>query len=374
MKKIFVLLFHSFLGLAAVAQVNEAIMLKDAGTLDKAKTAIDKAIDNPKQNIKAKTWYTRGSIYRAIGDDRTGLFSKLDSNAYLKAYEAYEKAISLEPESKDAKKAAEDIKTIYMQVGAVKFQKQDFAGAGEMFEKALAAKPKDTIAAFYGGVAALRANNYPKAAELFEKSIEIGYKTEEPYQSLAQIYSYGATKNFDKAQTIITKGLAKFPDNEELKKSQLNLYLGSPDKKEEAIKSLEEGLKKNPNNALYASILGTLYDQKGEKDKAQTYYEKSLQLDANNYDVNYNLGVLWFNKAAELNSQVIEDEKKLKLGQESPKKPEVDRLFKTSLPYFEKAHQLKPDEMETLVNLSKVYKLLKMKDKEMMINKKIEGN
>jgi tetratricopeptide (TPR) repeat protein len=388
MKKILVLLVTHLMVLTAFAQVGDATMNLESGTLDKAKASIDKAIENEKQKIKSNTWLVRAKIYKAIADDPSGLYKQkldADTTAYIKAYEAYKKAIELEPESKAAKTAATDIKRMYFWTGYTKFLKQDYKGALELTKLAVedpyAYDAKDTakVSEFKNIqknsyiIAAYSATNigeYKTAARFYEKMIEKEIASEEVYTRLLGIYRN--EKMNDESIALAKKALVKFPKSDDIAKESLNIYL-SQNKVDEAFLLTEELSKKDPENATYNSILGVLYDKKGDKEKAQQYYEKTLEKDPYNYDINYNLGVLWFNKAAELNNKIAEDEKKLKPGQTDPRIPEANNLFRKALPYFEKANQIKTNEMEVLTNLSKIYKILKMKDKETAVNKQIEN-
>ncbi|HOV10602.1 MAG TPA: hypothetical protein PLL90_02440, partial [Bacteroidales bacterium] len=68
------------------------------GQLDKAKTYIDKACVNEKTKGLAKTWFYCGNIYLSIALTKEEKFKSLDSNAIQIAYDAYQKAIQLDPE------------------------------------------------------------------------------------------------------------------------------------------------------------------------------------------------------------------------------------------------------------------------------------
>ena len=371
MKKIILFLFVAILSSSAFAQVTDAIMYRDQNILDKAKASIDKAIANPKQNIKAKTWYTRGTIYQAMASSPLPIYSKLDSNAIVVAYESFQKASEVEPESKEAKKAQDDIKKILVSVAYNKFQKKDYDASLKYCQDALNVNPKDTTAALIAAYSSQNNKKYATAASYYEKYLENGGNGgEEMYQSIIQLYK--VEKNYDKALVAANKAIAKFPKNEEIRKEEIEIYIGSG-KTEEAITKMESAVQRDPNNLVYNQNLAVLYDRKKDYEKASSYYEKSLQLDPNNFEMNYNMGVLWFNKGAELSVKINEESKKLKAGQNHPKTSEMEGYFKKSLPFFEKANQVKPNEMDVLTNLSKLYRILKRPEDEKKINKLIEG-
>ena len=369
MKNLILFLFLLITSSSVFAQVNEALAYRDADTLDKAKSSIDKAIENPKQNIKAKTWYARGSIYQALSV--SPIFGKLDSNAVSVAYDSYLKAAQVEPESKDAKRAQEDAKKILVSVAYNKFQKHDYESSLKYCQEALVANPKDTTAALIAAYSSQNIKKYGDAASYYEKYLENnGNGGQEMYQSIVQLYK--VDKNYDKALVAANKAIAKFPKNEELRKEEIDIYIGSG-KSEEAIAKMEAAVQREPGNLIYNQNLAVLYDRKKDYEKASTFYEKALQIDPNSFEMNYNMGVLWFNKGAELSVKINEESKKLKVGQSHGKTAEMEGYFKKSLPYFEKANQIKANEMDVLTNLSRLYRILKRPEDEKRVNKLIEG-
>jgi hypothetical protein len=114
--------------------------------------------------------------------------------------------------------------------------------------------------------------------------------------------------------------------------------------------------------ALNAKIAELEAKQKEAKGLALANYKKCIEIDPNNYDVNYNLGVMNFNEAIALNKKVgdmnMETYKKEgKLAEELK-----DNKFKEALGYFEKAYSLKQED-DVKENLKNLYRMLKMDDK-----------
>ena len=66
------------------------------GYLDKAKSFIELAIQDPDTKTWAKTWKIRGDIYLNIQFSKDVNYKKLDSNAVMVAYDSYQKAIELD--------------------------------------------------------------------------------------------------------------------------------------------------------------------------------------------------------------------------------------------------------------------------------------
>lgn len=373
MKKIVLAGLFNLATIVAFAQggaVTSAISYQQQGTLDKAKEQIDKASTHEKTSKKAKTWFYRGEIYRSIAADQTGLYSKLDTNATLVAFDSYKKAMEVESDNSFAKQADEALKTMYLPAGGTKFQQKDYAGALELFKQAIEANPKDTTAYLYAGIAAQNQKDLPQAAQYFEKMIELGTTSPDVYATAASIYR--SQNQNDKALEIVKKGVAKFPNDKTMKSEEFNLYVATG-KTDEAKQNLEAAVQKEPNNATYLVNLGILYEQTDEPEKAVETYKKALQVEPENKDANLSLGVFHYNKGADISKQINNMELKQYQKEGKTMEAKLKEYFKEALPYFEKYYQQDATNMNVLQPLASIYKILEMKDKEQKVVQEIEA-
>ncbi len=94
------------------------------------------------------------------------------------------------------------------------------------------------------------------------------------------------------------------------------------------------------------------------KEKAYFTYKKALEVDPNNYDVNFNMAVMYFNDAVEIKRAV--DAMDMKTFQAEGKAIETKACeqFRTSKPYFDKCKSLKPDDDLVLENLKNLERIL----------------
>ena len=86
----------------------------------------------------------------------------------------------------------------------------------------------------------------------------------------------------------------------------------------------------------------------------------------------YQLGISYYNIAANLNNEMVKlpDSQQKQIDALRVKR---DALFKKSLVYLERAHQIDSKDMDTLIALKQVYARLNMLDKLDEIKKEIEA-
>jgi tetratricopeptide (TPR) repeat protein len=131
-------------------------------------------------------------------------------------------------------------------------------------------------------------------------------------------------------------------------------------KLEEAIDFLKEAIVRNPSDPQLYDVLGTIYENSSEPDKAIETIDKSLALDPNYAKalkhkgmVYYNLGVKARASADNISdNKLYEVEYNKSLG-----------YYKESLPLFEKSYAIDPEDKETIFCLRFVYYSLNMNEK-----------
>ncbi len=264
MKKTVIVSVLSLFMVPAFAQdvLDQAVL--DQIKKDKEKS--DKNIQDPKANVKAATWMDRAKLYENIALQHT----TIDSNAANEAREAYKKVIELDVTKKGAPgKSAQEAEKIlqggegtflynaFVTQGAQYFQGKNLKGALDAFTAAQEINTKDTTAALYGGIAAQSLDLQDQAIAGFEKYADNGGVDPSVYYGLSQLYR--VKKDFPNAMKALEKGIAKAPDNKDLKAEVVNVLLdsGQEDVAIEKLKSLAES---DPSNVTNILNLGILYD------------------------------------------------------------------------------------------------------------------
>lgn len=358
--------------LAQSAAVTNAILYHKDGEYDKAKTEINAACLHEKTSMKSKTWYYKGLIYESIAT--SDKFKASEPKAVETAYYAYEKALQVETSGEYydmAKQRMDGIWGVLLNDGIAKYQAEKYKEAIANYELASKIKPKDTTAYVYGAYAAEADNDYKKAEEYYNKLKSLNFRNDGMYKTLAYI-AKEVEKDNNKALAIIEEGRKYYPADKDLMIEELNIYI-TTGRSKEAMTKMQSAVDKDPKNKMLHYNLGVLQEQSGDKVNAEKSYMKALEVDANYFDALYNLGAMYYNTAAEKLS--IANKMDFGTYQKEGKKVEDEAkgLFNKALPYFEKAHQIDPKNMETMESLKTIYVKVGRAEDSMKMLEKIQG-
>ncbi len=336
---------------------------------DEAKKAIDEAMNSDENKANEKFWYYRGLIYQALYNNAT--YGNLCNNCLVTAYESFTKANEVNPKNE----WAEIIKGLNMNLlmrdffnkGVNDFNHSKFVDALTSFEYVQKINPSDTSSILNSAFAADKANNYEKAILYYNRLINMNYKDDKIYLSLANIYKQ--QKDSARALMTIQDGRKVFPDTLTLMLTEINLLLAAGRNKD-ATTVMETAITKDPKNQSLYLALGSANDQMANPrdaqgndlpkpinysecmTKAEQAYQKGLQINANNFELNYNLGAIYFNQGAEMANAA----NNIKSTEEFEKaKVKYNAKFKDSEPYLEKAFELNPTDKATLTSLKLLY-------------------
>ena len=344
--------------LAQTSAVTNAILNQRQGLYSQARTEIDKAVLNEKTSTKAKTWYTRGEIYEQMMD--SPIFSKelKPGEGTQKAYESYAKAIELDGKTGEyGAQAVKKMDNIYGRAfndGVNSFNAKDYDKALASYKLASQIKPSDTTVVLYSAYAADAKQDLTGAKASYNQLLTMpDYKSKPAaYTRLIQIAKQ--EKNEAEANQVLKAALAAYPTNKSFLVEDLNLSMASGST-DAALDKINKTIAADPNNANLYAVRGSLYDQQKKSDLAQADYKKAVELEPNNFDSVFNLGVYNYNKGAEAFTKASKMD--LKTYQVSGRKFEAEgnKYFEASLPYFEKALELRPDDGATVSSLRKVY-------------------
>jgi tetratricopeptide (TPR) repeat protein len=360
--------------------LNKALAALKEGKLDEAKAHVDAAITNEKMMNDGKTWYYRGLVYAAIDTTSNEQFNALDPNALNVALEAFAKGDDLNKGkghflqdpvlglvTKDQQ--VEQWANTYVNKGAALYQEEDFEGALTNFEKVQKIVPNDTTAYFYGGFAANQAEKYDAAIESFTKYIEKGGTSSDAYLTMYTIYN-GPKEDKEKALELIREMRKKYPANNDFPKYEIGLLIDLK-RIDEAKTGLEAAVKQEPNNKVLHFYLGYANASLKDNAAAKKNYEDAIRIDPKYFEAQFYLARMMYEDAANLKKEMsnlgisaADKKKKFELDKQL-----VEKL-KVSLPYWEKAEKINPDDQEVLDQLYTIYSDLDMQDQVARINKR----
>jgi tetratricopeptide (TPR) repeat protein len=361
--------------------------LKD-GKLDKALEAINQCVLDPSTAKDAKTWFLRGNIYLELSNSGNEKFKSLDADPLSKALESYKKAIEFDP----VKEYHDGIvvklewqRNKYYNTGVEKYNNKLYKEASISFGKGAEvmelAGVADTVSILNAATCASLANEKEASKNYFLKLLKINYNAPSVFISLSDVYRQDKDSAF--ALKYVRAGRRLYPDDLRLLLAETNIYLAFNDNPR-ALNNLKVAVGKDSTNHSVEFALGTVYDnistntsntmteQQTAFENAIASYKNAIRLKPDYFDGNYYLGALYVNKAA----SVIEEATKLPL-EESARfdklKKEADGYLEKATPFLEKASELQPADINTLVALKQIYSRMGKPDKLKAVQEKINA-
>ncbi|MCX7606076.1 MAG: hypothetical protein N2170_02260 [Bacteroidia bacterium] len=180
-----------------------------------------------------------------------------------------------------------------------------------------------------------------------------------PFVYSGLIAAYGGQGKVEQALEVANEGRSKFPTDENIRRSELNLYLQNPGFRDKALERFRQEIARDPKNETYLLIYAQLWE-KTHPDSAATYYKKVLELNPENVNALYNLGAYYVNQAAELSAKYNETRDE-KLQQKYF--AQMQEYFRLALPHLEKAHEKLPQDLSLIQSLIQVTTYLGMESK-----------
>ena len=186
---------------------------------------------------------------------------------------------------------------------------------------------------------------------LLQNLIDLNFNDPSIYVHMSDILQEEG--NDDDALKYLSLGRDYFENDPVLINSQINLYI-KLNRTDELIDKLSDAIELDDMNDLLFFNRATVYDQKGMLDEAIIDYKKSIELNPDNFNSNYNLGALFFNMGVELRNEANNSSSD-KLYNKLKKESEV--FFDDALPYLETSLSLDPNDKNTLLSLKQLYYL-----------------
>jgi len=362
-----------------------------ADELTKGIQLLESAFASDEVKAVAKTWITKAKVMNNLATtemknktlDETKSYVIAVPTAAIEACDALLKASELSEKKNEKKEIQLTMATLENNLsnfGIISYQNKDYNAAFQNFTRAIKISEAlkemgsesrlddpalKTEQYFLSSVSAYYDKNFEGAKPYLLMQLE--EKSTEPfvYEALFNIHS---ESDPEAAIGYLNAGREMAPDDTGLLFAEINHYLkvGELDK---LITKLELAIEKEPDNISIYNTLGSVYDQLQQKEtdktksedyrnKAKGYYEQALEKDPSNFDAQYSIGALYYNKAATYVDKLNDlsaDLTPAGMKAYDDTKNEMDAMFKVALPYFEKAEAANAKDLNTIIALKEIY-------------------
>ena len=396
---------------AQKANVKKAknLALQETPDFSGARAAINEALSNDETKDLADTWYTAGLIgYQELSKENEKTYlgqardEKRAGEAVVESFDYWMKAADLAGQKVLDKKGNEvlaDKKTYallqkkvleyYKNQELVKYgiylnDQRDFATAYGVFQRHLSIPelslmqneklqkemPKDSIYdqyKYYTAIFAIQAEMHPEAIAVLEEMKDGNYEAITVNQFLYQEYvNVQDTANYVR---VLQDAVVRFPQEPWFLQNLINHYIFSG-QEQEAINYLDQAIAREPNVAQYHLIKGNLNENQKNYEAALADFDRALAIDPTMADAEAGKGRVYYNQAVKMNEDaaLIADAKEYKKALE-----EMNAMFRQSMPFFEKAHELAPDNRDYMITLRGLYYRFDMTDKYNAINEELNN-
>ena len=394
---------------AQKANVKKAknLALQETPDFSGARAAINEALTNEETKDLADTWYTAGLFgYQELSKENEKTYlgqardEKRAGEAVVESFDYWMKAADLAGQKVLDKKGNEVLadKTTYalLQKKVLEYYKnqelvkygiylndqRDFATAYGVFQRHLSIPelslmqneklqkemPKDSIYdqyKYYTAIFAIQAEMHPEAIAVLEEMKDGNYEAITVNQFLYQEYvNVQDTANYVR---VLQDAVVRFPQEPWFLQNLINHYIFSG-QEQEAINYLDQAIAREPNVAQYHLIKGNLNENQKNYEAALADFDRALAIDPTMADAEAGKGRVYYNQAVKMNEDaaLIADAKEYKKALE-----EMNAMFRQSMPFFEKAHELAPDNRDYMNNQHGLYYRFDMTDKYNAINEEL---
>ena len=366
-----ILLFCVISSFAQMGKINQANSYFTSGKLDQAKNLVDEAITHEKCVNNCKAYFIKGQIYQAIFEDAN--FKKLDANALDKAWDAFQKVIELDAKNQYTKKLKTQYNNLtidYSNLAIERYNQDNFAGAFTAFKRVLeiynsdiltaeAPAKIDTAIIFNAAISAQKAGNLADAETYYKEALKYNYQPAKCYAMIAGVLKEQGKQ--DESLDFLHKGYDLYPDNEFMLIELINYYLQDTTQIEKAEKYLDAAIQRSPNNASYYRAKGSLYERLKQKEKAKEMFEKTIELDPNDFYAQYSLSNF---KLDDVNAFTERVNNIMDIDEYNRELEKVYKAYEALIPDFERTLELKPDDKNVLQILKQLYFKLREKNPE----------
>lgn len=230
--------------------------------------------------------------------------------------------------------------------------------------------PRDTTYIqykYYAAIFAVQSELHEDAIALLNELKDGDYEAISVNQFLYQ--EYLALKDTANFVATLQNAIVRFPQEPWFLQNLINYYIFSG-QEQVAVEYLAKAIEREPNVAQYHQIKGNLDESLGNYDAALKDFDEALRCDPTLADAMAGKGRVYYNQAVKLNeaAALINDNKAYKKALE-----EMNEVFRKSLPFFEEAHKMAPEDRQYMQVLKGLYYRFHMDAEYNAINEQLNS-
>lgn len=322
-----------------------------------------KSIESAEKDNKTKNWAETWSIksyltsYASIIDTDPSNSNKFyeAANAAIKQARGLDK---YEDNSGLIKASNHNILIKKQERANASYFNNDFREAYDDLKEVSDSFPLDTTLALNTAICALNIQNYDESVNYFKRAKDNGIRNAAMFQKLAQLY-VGKYDN-EAAIKTLEDGLLKNPFNHNLTNDYINLLLDT-DNYARASSLIEGNLKVEKGNKLLYFLYGYLQQAGGNNATAILAYDKALATDQNYFDALYQLSLAYINTANETLRKNDVD-----------KNSKYNSLINRAQFALVRAYEINPNDKKTVQLLVDIYTRKKATNKVQELSRRLQ--
>lgn len=328
---------------AGAGQIELKLALKDQRIISSEQRTLNG------ENFTVDTYYDKDLYYYPNGKLAAWVVTKpyLKGDLLKEGLDALVKAdgFAKGTKDKDLLERLTALKTRYVNEAMNNYTLGDFKKASENFESAVnvsmhrIVNAPDTVVMYYTALTANMSGSPDKAITYFQMALKYNYDAKgDLYSNLAE--GYKATKQIDKAKETLGSGFKKYPTNQSILVSLINLYLETNDDPNKVLELIKQAQANEPLNASLYYAEGNVWKKLDNMEKAIECYQKSVTTDPNYVFGSFAIGSAYYDKAVELQTKAA-DEVDDKKYEEMIKK--LEGYLEAAIIPFEKCYEMSKD-------------------------------
>ena len=164
----------------------------------------------------------------------------------------------------------------------------------------------DSTNTYYTALVSNMAGKKEQAIEYYQKCLDMGYyQNGFAFANLADVYKNMGDK--DACKDILEQGFVKFPENSNILIGLINHYIDNQEDTGKLFELLHSAQQLDPKNASLYYVEGNVFKQLGDVENAAKMYAKSSEVDPNYVFGQLGLGILYYDKAIEIQTKASEE-------------------------------------------------------------------